>query len=409
MTLSLDLDFIRQQFPATCWNWAFFENAGGSFVPNSVIKRMTDYMTECQVQPGELYPASAKAQSRMDNGHFKMAELIGADPQETVIAASTSINVYVMAQALRPLWQDGDNIIVTNLNHEANSGPWRRLADTGINVTEWSINPDTGQLDLDLLQQLLTDRTRLVAFPHVSNITGEVNDIKAITEMVHDAGAEVFVDGVAFAPHRALDLKKWDVDYYVFSFYKLFGPHMGCLYGKHEKLLRARNQYHYFIGEDTLPGKLNPSGPNHESIASLEGIADYFEALSLHHLGPGYGDLRNGAAQMFERIQIHEEKLSRLFLDFCASKANLKLFGPTDVRRRAPTFSFTVDGMKSGDIPALVLDEKIGISSGHFYAKRLVEALGVKDVNDGVVRCSALHYTTIDDMQRLVNALDQII
>lgn len=406
---NLDLDFVRRQFPEKCWEWAFFENAGGSFVPNSVIKRMTDYMTETQVQPGEVYPASAKAQQRMDAGHQKMAELIGADPQETVIAASTSINVYVMAQALRPLWQDGDNIIVTNLNHEANSGPWRRLADTGIKIIEWPVNPDNGQLDLNLLQRLLTDRTRLVAFPHVSNITGEVNDVATITKMAHDAGGEVFVDGVAFAPHRALDLKKWDVDYYVFSFYKIFGPHMGCLYGKHEKLLRARNQYHYFIGEDGLPGKLNPAGPNHESIASLEGIADYFEALASHHLGSGYGDLQSAAAQMFERIQSHEEKLSRMFLEFCDSKPNLKLYGPTDARDRAPTFSFTVDGMKSKNFPALLRDDKIGISSGHFYAKRLVEALGVKDSEDGVVRCSALHYTTVDDMERLITALDRII
>ncbi len=248
--IKLDVEFCRRQFPSRCWDWAFFENAGGSFVPKSVIERMTAYMSECQVQPNGTYPASQLATERMNDGHARMAGLIGAEVKETVIGPSTSINIYVLARALRPLWSAGDEVIVTNLNHEANSGPWRQLAKTGINVIEWPVNPDTAELEIHLLDRLLTDKTRIVAFPHVSNITGDINDVAAITAKAHAAGAMVCVDGVAFAPHRFVDVKAWDVDFYAFSFYKIFGPHMGCLYGKHEHLLAAKGQYHYFIGED---------------------------------------------------------------------------------------------------------------------------------------------------------------
>ncbi|MDA0997550.1 MAG: aminotransferase class V-fold PLP-dependent enzyme, partial [Proteobacteria bacterium] len=283
-TPSLDVNYCRAQFPAKCWDWAFFENAGGSFVPKSVIERMTAYMSECQVQPGAPFPASELAAERMADGHRKMAEIIGAEPDEVVIGPSTSANIDVLARSLRPTWRDGDEVIVTNLNHEANSGPWRRLAVSGIRIVEWPVNPDTAQLDLNLLDRLLTDRTRLVALPHVSNITGDINDIEAVTATAHAAGAMVCVDGVALAPHRAIDVKALGVDFYAFSFYKVYGPHIGCLYGKKERLLEARGQHHYFIGEDAIPYKMNPAGPQHEMIASLVGIADYIDALAKHHL-----------------------------------------------------------------------------------------------------------------------------
>jgi len=410
-TPELDLNFVRSQFPNVCWDWAFFENAGGAFVPQTVIRRMTSYMTENQVQPGASFGPSAKAQERMDLGYKLMAEMIGADRDEIVIAASTSINVYVLAQALRHQWKEGDEIIVTNLNHEANSGSWRRLAEFGIKIVEWPVNPETAQLDLDLLDRLLNERTRLVAFPHVSNITGDINDVPLITKKAHDAGAMVCVDGVAYAPHRAVDVKAWDVDFYVFSFYKVFGPHMGCLYGKRERLLEAKGQYHYFIGEDQTSAKLNPAGPNHESIACLSGIADYFDALSLHHFPDRSNTFFERVKEVYALAESHEEELAEKFVDFITSKPDVKLIGHNsgDKDLRAATFSFVADGRRSADIPDQVKNSKVAISSGHFYAKRLVEALGIENVDDGVVRCSMAHYNTHEELDRLIAALDKVL
>jgi selenocysteine lyase/cysteine desulfurase len=378
---TLDPLFVRAQFPAPLWEWSFFENAGGIYVPRSVIERITAYMTECQVQPGSNFPLAAKAQERMNAGHARMAAMIGAEPDEVIVAIQ---------------------------NHEANSGPWRRLAAGGIKMLDWPVHPETGMLDTAVLSNLLGERTRLVAFPHVSNILGAINDVPAITRMVHAAGAEVCVDGVAFAPHRAVDVKAWDVDYYLFSFYKIFGPHMGCLYGKMEKLVAAANQGHYFFADDDTTHKLNPAGPQHEMIASLQGIDDYFEALAGHHLKSPANDPLSRQRNLFDLVAAHEEKLARRFLDFVNSRDDIRLLGPADasLATRVATFSFTVEGRRSAEIPPLTAKHRVGVSSGHFYAKRLVEALGIVDANDGVVRASMAQYNTLDEVDRLVEALD---
>ncbi len=405
-----DVEFVRGLFPAACWDWAFFENAGGSFVPQSVIDRLTAYMSETQVQPGAHYPSSAKAQERMDQGRKLMAAMIGADEDEVSVSPSTSFNVYVLANALRPLWNDGDEIIVAEQNHEANAGPWHRLAERGITVREWKVDPQTGSLDPADLDDLLNDRTRLVAFPHVSNLVGEINAVPAITKKVHDAGAQVCVDGVAYAPHRAIDVKAWDVDYYLFSFYKIFGPHMGCLYGKRERLLEARGQYHFFIGEDQTSYKMNPAGPQHEMFASLVGIADYFDAVYAHHHDQPANSLHERVKACFELAARHEETLSERFLDFVKSKPSIRLFGTDDPARdkRAPTFAFVVEGRASSDIPQRLEADKIALSHGNFYAYRLTQALGL-DPDDGVIRASMLQYTTLDEVDRLIGSLDRVL
>ncbi|NQV99626.1 MAG: aminotransferase class V-fold PLP-dependent enzyme [Rhodospirillales bacterium] len=410
-SIKLDLDYVRAQFPEACWDWAFFENAGGAFVPESVIRRMTSYMSECQVQPGYPFPLSHKAQERIDLGHHLMADMIGADGDEVVISASTSINVYVLAQALRPLWQAGDEIIITNLNHEANSGAWRRLAEFGLKIVEWPVHPDTGQLEIDLLDRLLSEKTRLVAFPHVSNITGDINDVVQITDKVHAAGAMVCVDGGAYAPHRHVDVKAWDVDFYLFSFYKVFGPHMGCLYGKRARLVEATNQYHYFIANDDTTHKLNPAGPNHESIAALAGIADYFDALAVHHFPSSSNTLFDRVGSVYEIASRHEEVLAGKFVDFITSKPGVRLLGRQtgDREARCATFGFTSDRLASAEIAGLVGAHKVAIANGNFYANRLLEALGIADIEDGVVRCSMAHYNTEDEVDQLIRVLDSIL
>jgi len=408
-TPALNMDFVRSQFPGNRWETPFFENAGGAFVPNSVIARMTDYMTHAQVQTGYPSPESQLAGSKINAGLGLMAEFIGAEPVEITLGASTSMNIYVLAQALRPLWRAGDEIVVSTLNHESNSGPWRRLEEFGLKIIDWPVNITTGELRAADLEALLTDRTRLVAFPHVSNITGDINDVEAITDLCHKAGALACVDGVALAPHRAVDVKKWDVDIYFFSFYKVFGPHLGLMYTKQQLLSQCKGQYHYFFGEDDLAHKLNPAGPNHETIASLVVIAYYFDALYGHHFSNQSDDFFSRVQAVFEVIACHEERLGAEFLDFIAAKPRIHLIGGTDsaAATRVPTFSMQVKGAHPQELCKQLAGAGISCGSGHFYAKRLLDSMELEQKE--VLRCSMSHFNSRQDVKQLIQALDSLI
>jgi cysteine desulfurase family protein (TIGR01976 family) len=409
MAKKLDLDFVRKQYPASRWNNPFFENAGGAFVPQSVIRRITDYMTDAQVQTGYSFAESVDATERVSRSQTLMAELIGAEKEEVILGPSTSMNVYVLAQALRPLFKPGDEIIVSTLNHESNSGPWRRLAEFGVRIIEWPANSDTGAIRIDDLDSLLSDKTRLVAFPQVSNITGDINDVGSITDKAHAAGAMVCVDGVAFAPHRAVDVKAWDVDFYLFSFYKVFGPHLGLLYCRGDRLLAAKGQYHYFFPEHDLDHKLNPAGPNHETIASLTGINDYLDAVYTHHFTNSNKSRFERTRLLFKLFAEHEEKLAQHFLEFINSETGIRLIGTTsaDMDARVPTFSLQIKGVPSGQVAQALAKEGIACGSGHFYAKRLLDSLNIWEPE--VLRCSMAHYTSLSDVDQLIGALKRQI
>ncbi|MCP4661730.1 MAG: aminotransferase class V-fold PLP-dependent enzyme, partial [bacterium] len=213
----LDIDFVRRQFPTLNDQWTLFDNAGGSVPLAAVIDTVRDFMTRHPVQLGASYALSEEATERVRAGHEAMAELIHAEADEVVLGPSTTANLRLLTEALRPLWREGDEVVVTNLDHEANVGCWRRLEATGIGIREWRVHPDTAALELADLDALVNERTRLVAFSHCSNIVGAVNDVAAVTRRVHEAGALVCVDGVAFAPHRRVDVKALEVDFYALS------------------------------------------------------------------------------------------------------------------------------------------------------------------------------------------------
>ena len=405
----LDAAFARAHFPALSGPWALFENAGGTLVATQALDRIRTYMTECQVQPGAAYPASARAAEMIAESHRAMAAMINAAPEEVVIGPSTSMNVFLLAQALRPGFREGDEIIVTNLDHEANVGAWRRLSGEGVTVREWRFDRESFAHQPEGLATLLNERTRLVCFGHCSNITGGFTDVPGLVRMIHDAGALACVDGVAHAPHRAIDVKAWDVDFYLCSTYKLYGPHLALLYGKRAHFERAAPLNHFFL-DDELPLKLNPGGPNHELSAGLAGVTAYLDALHAHHEGETNRPLHGRLAAVFERIAAHEEALGAPLLAFLAAKPGVRLIGHPSADRnlRAPTFSFTVDGQDAGEIARAVASREVAIGAGDFYAARCIEALGLAG-RGGVVRASMVHYNTADEVQRLIRALDEAI
>ena len=203
--MSLDLEFIRSQFPAfsepSLEGWAFFENAGGSYPCQQVVSRLTDFYTKNKVQVNYPYPASTLAGKLMNNAYKRMADFLHVDESEIHFGPSTTQNIYVLANAMRPMWEIGDEIIVSRQDHEANAGAWRRLADRGIKIVEWHVDRQNGMLSIDDLKSLFTTKTKMVAFPHCSNVIGHINPVKEMTDLAHQYGALSVIDGVGFAPH----------------------------------------------------------------------------------------------------------------------------------------------------------------------------------------------------------------
>jgi cysteine desulfurase family protein (TIGR01976 family) len=402
----LDLDFTRAQFPALRTPFALLDNAGGSVPCRQVIARVVEHMETRPVQLGASYPLSVEARASVAAGRAAAATLLGAEADEVVLGASSTLLVQRIATALRAGWDEGDEVVVTNLDHEANIGPWRKLAETGIVVREWRFRPDTLTLHVEDLEPLLSERTRLVAFTHCSNIVGSIVDVPRVTARVRAAGALSCVDGVAFAPHRRVDVKALGADVYFVSLYKVYGPHLAALYGRRDLLRAAKSPNHFFVSEDAVPTKFEPGNANYETTVSVAGIPEYLRALGAHH---GLGDEPDLSA-VFDRIAAHEEELARPLLGFLAEHPRVTLIGDAapDRDARVPTVSFTVEGMAASELTPRLDERDLAARYGHFYAYRLIDALGLHS-RDGVVRVSLVHYNTPEEVARLTAALDELL
>ena len=408
---TLDLEFVRDRFPAfsepSLQGWAFFENAGGSYACAPVIDRLNRYYRETKVQPYGSYPASVRAGAEMDEAYRRLAAYLSVQEDEVHFGPSTSQNTYVLARAFRGAWQAGDEIVVTDQDHEANSGSWRRLADTGIIVREWQLDPETGMLNPDDLDALLNERTRLVAFPHCSNIIGHINPVADIAARAHAAGARVVVDGVAAAPHGLPDVAALGADVYLFSTYKTYGPHQGLMVIRDHLLDELTTQGHFFNAE-VKHKKLVPAGPDHAQVAAAAGIADYLDAIDAHHYpdaAPGSGERGQRVRELFR--QAERERLAPL-LDWLSHRPDVRIVGPADPAIRVPTVSVTTQRCSTSFVARQLAEHGIMAGHGHFYAVRPLDAMGIPR-DPGVLRMSFVHYTTDDEVTRLIEALDQIL
>jgi cysteine desulfurase family protein (TIGR01976 family) len=407
---ALDIDFVRAQFPPLKDGWVFLENAGGSYVPRQVIDRTVEYMSDSQVQPNWEFAASIRGTERIKRGLQAMADFINAEVDEIFLGPSTTMNVFMMAQALAPAFKPGDEIIVTEQDHEANVGAWRRLAALGIVVKEWAVDRQTGALVPGGLEKLLSERTRLVAMTHCSNVCSIVHDLPAIVKQVHAAGALAFIDGTAYAPHFAIDVKALDVDFYTFSLYKVCGPHQSVLYGKRALLEQAAAQNHFFIGNESITYKFLPGGPNHEHAAATVGTADYFDALYRAHFQQPENAFHTRVARVYDLIGSHEAKLAARVETFLQDRKDVRILGrvPTRDGRLAPVIGFWLPGRASAEIASKLHQHRIAIGNGDFWARRCITALGLKP-EDGVVRVGIAHYNSDEDIDRLIKALDEAL
>jgi len=412
----LDVEFARSHFPAfstaSLADWSFFENAGGSYACRQTIDSLTQYYVETKVQPYGRYPASAAAGEKMDRSQARWAEALGVATGEVHFGPSTSMNTYVLASAFADVLGPGDEVVVTNQDHEANTGVVRRTAQrSGAVVREWQVDPATGALDPEKLGALLSSKTKVVTFPHASNIVGQENDVQQLTAMAHEAGARVMVDGVSFAPHSLPNIAALNPDVYLFSLYKTYSVHQGLMVVRNGLIDELPNQGHYF--NENLAGKrLTPAGPDHGQIAAAGAVLDYVEELASHHSGPE-GDLGAAAEFCSALWRHHETRLLDQLLERLRSYPSVRILGPTLTgsvpgMHRCPTVAFVAADRSPAEVVDSLAARGVMAGAGHFYAKRLVEAMGV-DAASGAVRVSFVHYTDGNDLQRLGDALEEIL
>jgi selenocysteine lyase/cysteine desulfurase len=408
--MKLDIDYVRSQFDQLDDDpgFTFASNAGGSYVCNQANQVLEHYNRHTRVQPYSRFTPSAEAGQAMDRAHHGWAEALNISHDELTIGPSASMNTYVMAQAIGELWQPGDEIIVTNQDHEANSGVWRRKAlEKGVTIRQWEVEKDTGLLSIDSLLPLLRDNTRWVFFTHCSNLIGTANPVAEITRAIKaGSNAKVFIDAVAYAPHHISDMKALGVDGYVFSLYKVFGPHQSLLYINRDVHGDMTSQAHYF--NTGYPTKdFNPAGPQHAQVAGCAGVLDYFDDLHQHHFGASDKNRNVKMGDIHQLILQHENELAAPILDFLDNHADIQLLGKTHTRDddRAPTIAFKPLNQSSESLARKLQDAGIGTENGNFYALRLVTDLGI-DPEDGVVRLSLVHYSNQEEVTRILAALD---
>ncbi|KAL8628700.1 hypothetical protein Q9189_005601 [Teloschistes chrysophthalmus] len=393
----LDLQAVRSHFPALQQKQVFLDNAGGSQVLSDAINSIRTYLEETNVQLGASYNIGQKATEKYNQGFQAAADFLNAGVDEIVIGPSTTQLFANLAQSLALSLPADAEIICSSIDHEANIASWVRLAKIrNLTLKWWTPSAEPGDLKLtpENLRPLMSEKTKLVTCTHTSNILGTIHDIKAIAEEVHKVeGAMLCVDGVAYAPHREIDVKELGVDFYSFSWYKVYGPHIALLYASPPAQKSLTSLGHYFHPTSTLAHKLGLAAASYELVSTIPSILAYFGADPKER------------KQTWRAIAEHEQRLQTILLDYLIAKEGkgdgeggvvVVVYGErsADMALRVPVVSFSVKGRGSkGVVEKVDGNSEFGIRWGHFYSKRLVEGvLGLGE--EGVVRVSCVHYNT---------------
>ncbi|MCO6439030.1 MAG: aminotransferase class V-fold PLP-dependent enzyme [Phycisphaerae bacterium] len=411
----LTTDRIRRFFPALQTSKdVLLDNAGGSQVPVQVADAVRNYMLTTYTQVGADYEISRRSTETVERAHAFVELFMNVQGKGKVaFGSSTTVLCAMLADCYANAGAGVRNeIIVAETAHEANAGPWYRLAERGFRVLPWRFEDEDQRLTPESLAALLSDRTRIVAFPHASNLLGRIEDAAAFIRLAHNAGARVVIDAVAYAPHRAMDVSGLRADWYVYSTYKVFGPHMAAMYGSHEAFADVDGPNHFFIPHDAVPYKFEPGGPSHEGCAGILALWPYLAAMA--GADPDRLPYRRAIDAAYAHITDLEAALLERVVAFLRTKPAVRFVGPASTgKERVSTISFVHRSRRSEEVAKAANAQGLGIRYGHFYAFRLCKALvetGVlHDVEDGVVRISMLHYNSMEEVDRLIECLDRLL
>jgi cysteine desulfurase family protein (TIGR01976 family) len=385
-TVTFDVEAVRARYTALRQPLAFFDGPGGTQVPDEVIDAVSRYYRESNANTSGPYETSRKTEALITQARLTAAEFLGCRPEETIFGANMTSLAFALTRTLGRTWNEGDQVLVTKLDHDANVSPWLELAyDKQLEVGFVDINDDT-TLDYGDLERQLTDRTRVVAFPVASNALGTLTDVRRIAELAHRAGALAWADAVHYAPHGPIDVAEWDVDVLICSPYKFFGPHLGLAYGRAE-LLEALRPYKVRPAPDVPLGSRFETGTlPHELLAGFVAAVDYIDSIGWHAL------------------QAHEQMLGERFV--AGLPQRVELYGLPTMDGRVTTFAFNVDGIATPDAAARLADAGYAVWHGNYYALEVMKRLGLEE--EGAVRAGIVHYNTAPEVEGLLAAIDAL-
>ena len=411
---ALDLAWARDQFPSLGLSVGgapvvYLDNPAGTQVPRQVEHGILSYLGSANANTHGSFLTSQRTDAVVERARLLTAALLGArSPDEIAFGANMTSLTQGLSRAFARLLRPGDELIVSDLDHDANISPWLELEEQGVVVRRIPILPERGVLDMAGFERLLNARTRLVAVGYASNALGTVNDVRRITELAHAAGAWVWVDAVHLAPHRLIDVQALDLDFLVCSAYKFFGPHLGVFWGKRQ-LLEALPARPIRPAPKNVPDKFESGTKNHEGLAGLVGAIEYLAALGAPRHAAATGSLEDARASLVRSmgaISAHENGLSRELLEGLGAIRGVRLYGVTNpeaVAERVPTFGFTLDGLDPAEVAHRLAQRGIFAWAGHHYALTLMDRLGLGEA--GVVRLGAVHYNSSEEVGRTLNAL----
>ncbi len=401
-----DVTDVRRQFPALARTVdgapaVYADGPGGTQVPRRVIDAMSGFLAAGGSNLGGPFVTSRETDAVVAGARLAMSDLLGSKPEEVAFGQNmTSLNL-ALARAVSREWGPGDEVVVTALDHDANVSPWLiAAAETGAMVHRVPFDTSTGMLDLDTLDAVLSERTRYVAVSHASNAIGSIVDVADVVRRSHAVGALVGVDAVHYAPHGLIDVAATGCDFLLCSAYKFFGPHTGIMYGKQELLAGVR-PYKIRPAPSDPPGSWETGTQSFESLAGVSAAVDYLASLAEGD------DRRTRIVAAMAAIRNYESGLSRRFLDGISSMVHVELYGSADPSVRTPTFAIDVEGVRPGTVAARLGRQGIFVWSGHYYALEAIEQFERSD-QGGLVRIGFVHYNTADEVDRVLEALDDL-
>ncbi|MBD2465203.1 cysteine desulfurase-like protein [Oscillatoria sp. FACHB-1407] len=412
--VALDLDFIRGQFPALSQEVngqpvVFFDGPGGTQVPQSVMDAIANYLTTSNANTHGAFVTSVRTDDVITAARTAMAVFLGCDADEVVFGANMTTLTFAVSRAIGRELQAGDEIVVTRLDHDANVTPWTVLEEQGAVIRVVDIHPEDCTLDMADLERQISDRTKMVAVGYASNAVGTINDVKAIAQLAHAVGALVFVDAVHYAPHGPIDVRAIDCDFLACSAYKFFGPHVGILYGKRDHLARLR-PYKVRPASEEGPSRWESGTQNFEGFAGVVATIAYLTELG-YHISPTAPNRRTALLAAMSATQDYERELFKQLVPRLLEIPGLTFYGIADPARfewRTPTAAIRLEGHTPRSVAQALGDRGIFVWNGNFYALNLTQRLDLES-SGGLVRIGLAHYTTSDEIDRLLKALDDIV
>ena len=410
--MTFPIDAVRQQFPSLATTddgqrRIYFDNAAGTQVPRQTIDRIVDFFHRYNSNTGVFNPTSVEVDALYDDTVKAMADFLGTtDPGEVLIGANMTTLTYQLSRSLAHQFEPGDEIVISRMEHEGNVSPWLQMAEDNDLVVKWlEFDRNSWCAEPALLEPLLSERTRLLALNYASNLTGGVNDVKALTAMAQAAGAIVYVDAVQYASHRLINVKDLGCDFLACSPYKFYGPHLGVVYGKRERLESLR-AYKLRCASNDLPFRFSLGTPAFELIAGLMGTLEYFQWLAAE--AGCSGDRRSLFEGAYAAMGCHEDALSEQLLSGLVAMPGLTMQGASTLTHRVATFSFTHDRHPASAIARQLSDAGLYCHWGDNYAFEVAKALDL-DPQEGVLRLGLGHYNTSGEVAEALTLIEGVL